>query len=46
MGTSDANLGNFENQGLIPRFIFDLFENLNISTEEEKVDATVIQIFD
>lgn len=40
MGTGDVSLEDQENQGLIPRFIFDLFENLNDYGEGEKLAIT------
>eukprot|EP01041_Mallomonas_annulata_P007618 gene7618-15601_t len=41
MGTSDANMDDVKNQGLIPRFIYDLFENLKQSHEEQKLQSKV-----
>jgi len=36
MGTNNSDDDTGDNQGLIPRFIFDLFENLTESSESEK----------
>jgi len=36
MGTNDYSVDDKENQGLIPRFLFDLFENLNDQSAANK----------
>lgn len=41
MGTSDVNLEDSECQGLIPRFVSDLFENLAQISQNEKLAAKV-----
>ena len=41
MGTSDSCRGNEENQGLLPRFLLDLFENLQDLRDEEQVQYKI-----
>jgi hypothetical protein len=50
MGTSDINSIDIENQGLIPRFVNDLFENLNQPQEGDqktvyKIKASFLEIY-
>jgi kinesin family protein 4/21/27 len=44
MGTSDTHIEDADCQGLIPRFVSDLFENLMQFSQNEKLAATVSQI--
>ena len=50
MGTSDIKCQNLETQGLIPRFVNDLFENLNQPQEGDqktvfKIKASFLEIY-
>ena len=44
MGTADTGYSEMENQGLIPRFVADLFENLNNPTDKEEETSYKIKV--